>query len=398
MSRRLLASFTLVVVVLVTAVACARAYAISGELRALEAAHANAEARQLAGLVAEGQQNGEDPAVALDRYADATQQVELRRDDRVVAAVEPADQPQDPSRTVVTGRAVAGDLTVVVREPSLGWRGVMGLNPASFLALLALAAVLAGAAGWGVARWLGRPFTRLAEAGHMLTRGRTDLDLPRSSIPEVRDVAGALEASAALLRDRMTRDEQFAGHASHALRTPLTSLRLHLDEIAGQPLDPAGAAATRRCQDTVEELGTVVADLVGMTRGGALLTGAGVPLRDLAAAAAQRWADGLVGLGRGFSAAVEGDLDLVLTPGPVEHVLDVLLERARAAGGGAGDVRLVVEGNESAVRLEVTGVRWAPGDDPSGRADQARDMVTALGGRVLPLPGDAGVRVLLPPR
>jgi signal transduction histidine kinase len=199
-------------------------------------------------------------------------------------------------------------------------------------------------------------------------------------------------------------------HASHVLRTPLTSMRLHLDELSDSRLDADAAEATRRCQDTVEELDAVVADLVGMTRRGALMSGAEVPLRELAASLAQQWADGLLGLGRGFSAAVEGDLDLTLTPGPVEYVLDVLLEQARTEardqprGDGAGPVRLVLVGAPAVVRLEVSGISPPPredrGDasDPTGRLEQARSLVRSLGGRMEPRPGGDGVSVLLPPR
>ncbi len=410
MTRRLVLLFVLLVLSLVAVLGAVRNVSLVDNLRVHDAEHAETQARVLRDLVVAADAAGRPlDSTGLGDLVGEHQRLEVLRGDVLQAeAAGSAFEEGDARGQAVLAAASADDGTTVrVTESAAGWRTVLAFDPAALSAIVLLALLVAAACGWLMARWIARPFTQLAAAAAMLGRGRFDLDLPRSRVPEVRAVSAALEASAAVLRDRLAREQQFSVHASHVLRTPLTSMRLQLDELSTSPLDPEAAAATRHCLDTVGELDAVVADLVGMTRRGALMSGAEVPLRELAASLAQQWADGLLGLGRGFSAAVEGDLDLTLTPGPVEFVLDVLLEQARAEavadGAGAGAVRLVLVGASSVVRLEVSGIRPPPRDgagpqDPTGRLEQARSLVRSLGGRMEARPGGEGVSVLLPPR
>lgn len=412
MTRRLVLGFVALVLLLVAVLGFVRNVNLLANLRAHDAAHATSQARILLDLAQTADAAGRPlDSAALAQVVANAERLEVRRGDVLEATASGSGFEEGEGRDrPVRASASSGDLTVRVVESAAGWREVLAVDLAPLTAILLLAVLAAAAAGWLMARWFARPFTRLASAAAMLGRGRFDLDLPRTRVPEVQAVAAALEASAAALRDRMAREQQFSVHASHVLRTPLTSMRLGLDELSHSRLDADALEATRRCQAAVEELDSVVADLVGMTRRGALMSGAEVPLRELAASLAQQWADGLLGLGRGFTAAVEGDLDLTLTPGPVEYVLDVLLEQARteareeARGEGAGPVRLVLVGAPAVVRLEVSGIRpppredGGPAPDPTGRLEQARSLVRSLGGRMEPRPGGDGVSVLLPPR
>ncbi|HRD61866.1 MAG TPA: hypothetical protein PL137_13235, partial [Nocardioides sp.] len=84
-----------------------------------------------------------------------------------------------------------------------------------------------------------QPFRQLAVAAGQLGRGRFDLDLPRTRIPEARAIRDALLTSAGQLQERLTSEQAFAEHASHVLRTPLTGLRLELEDLAGRPDVPA---------------------------------------------------------------------------------------------------------------------------------------------------------------
>ncbi len=409
MSKRLVLVFVALELCLIVVLGAVRNATLVGNLRTYDAEHATAQAQLLLDLVVRADADGRPvDSAALESIVGPVERLEVRRDGVLDAEATGADfEAGDAEDTPVGAAASKRDVVVRVSESTGSWRTVLAYDPAALGAILVLGAILAALFGWLAARWFARPFTQLASAAAMLGRGRFDLDLPRTRIPEVQAVARALEASAGALQDRLTREQQFTAHASHVLRTPLTSLRLHLDELSCQGLDPDAETSVHHCQGQVEELDTVVADLVGMTRRGALMSGAAVPLRELAATLAQQWADGLVGLGREFSAAVEGDLELVLTPGPIEFVLDVLLERARAEaradGPVAGAVRMVVVGTPTVLRLEVSGVRPPPREgegpeDPTGRLEQARTLVQSLGGRMDACPGGEGVSVVLPPR
>ena len=259
--------------------------------------------------------------------------------------------------------------------------------------------IIAGVTGYLVARGLSRPFRQLALAAAALGRGRFDLDLPDSRVPEARAVAQALESSAAQLRERLEREREFGLLASHVLRTPLTSLRLNLEHLVDdEAISDSARDTARSCLAAVGRLGEVAGELVEVSGRGVLVAGAALPLRDLATQVAQRWSEILDEDARRLTAAVEGDIELLFTPGPVEQVLDLVLEEVvRRHRGG---VRLVFEGRSNNLAVDITcaddaGRMVAPAQPVQERADA---VLTALGGRI-EVPDDGSVlRVLLPRR
>src|SRR5205085_4438679 len=180
-------------------------------------------------------------------------------------------------------------------------------------------------------------------------------------------------------------EQTFAEHASHVLRTPLTGLRLELEDLAGRDDVPADVrASATRSVGRIEAMDAVAGDLVALARRGALVAGAEIPLRDLATQCAQRWADALAEQDRSVTAAVDGVIDTTYTPGPVEHILDLLL--ADVLRRGEGPVRLVFEADaEGHLSIEVSSAdqRAVPGPNADIALTQARAVVTALGGRFI---------------
>ena len=218
-------------------------------------------------------------------------------------------------------------------------------NRSSLGFLLLLVVLLAAMVGYVMARLLSRPFRQLAGAAGQLGRGRFDLDLPRTRIPEARAISQALLTSAGQLQERLASEQAFAEHASHVLRTPLTGLRLELEELAQRDDVPADVHETaNRAVGRIEAMDALAGDLVSLTRQRALVAGAEIPIRDLATQCAQTWADALGEQDRSLTAAVEGDLETTYTPGPVEHILDLLL--ADVLKRGQGSVRMVFEADE----------------------------------------------------
>ena len=406
MSKRLILGFVLVSLGISVGMGLLRAYTLTGDIRERESEHLSAQLTVVAGVVQRQlSDTGTVDQAFLQRYVDddASLTYSTEGQDPVVALGATFDGAADSDGAVRVSRDMDPG-SLVMAESDQSWAGLLGYETGSLVTLILLIVLVAGLAGYLMSRWFSRPFTQLASAAAMLGRGRFDLDLPTTRIPEVQAVSAALGASASALRDRLAREQQFSVHASHVLRTPLTSLRLNLDELDAADLDPHARRAAQRCLVSVEQLDQVASDLVDITRRGALMAGAEIPLRELAAAVAQQWADGLIGRGRGFSAAVEGDLDLPLTPGPIEYVLDVLLEQAQDQK--VQEVRLVLDGAPQVLRLEATGVDTtvscpdrSPGATPTlTRVDQARSLVESLGGRWQDLPAGAGTRVLMPPR
>ena len=125
-------------------------------------------------------------------------------------------------------------------------------------------------------------------------RGRFDLELPRTRIPEARAISNALRTSALQLEDRVHRERDFAEHASHVLKTPLTGLRLELEDLTLRDDVPADVKETAaRSLAAIDEVSNVAGELVELSRKGSLVAGAELPLVDLASQLAQRWADRL---------------------------------------------------------------------------------------------------------
>ena len=137
-----------------------------------------------------------------------------------------------PTRTSRHRPPFDGAGRVTVSESSSVIRDIIGRDIGSIAALFLLIAIAAGVAGFLIATALSAPFQKLAVAAAALGRGRFDLDLPDTRIPEARAIADALRSSALALEDRVHRERAFAEHTSHVLRTPLTGIRLELEDLS----------------------------------------------------------------------------------------------------------------------------------------------------------------------
>ncbi len=291
--------------------------------------------------------------------------------------------------------------TVTVSQSAQVIRDILRRDVWSLVVLFFLIAAVAGLIGYLIARAFSAPFRQLAVAAAALGRGRFDLDLPRTRVPEAQAIGQALRTSAGQLEDRLRRERDFAEQASHLLRTPLTGLRLELEDLTLRDDVPDDArAAAERGVRSVDEMNAVAGELVQLSRSASLVEGAELPLVDLATQLSQRWADRLAARDRGLSASADGDLTLTYTPGPIEHVLDLVL--AEVVRRGSGAVRIDFEGQEGGhlkVRVSAEGravPRRGPAAEP--RLEQARQVAEALGGRIRGEDPVEGFDVLLPRR
>ena len=82
------------------------------------------------------------------------------------------------------------------------------------------------------ARRLVRPLDTMAGTSRRLGQGDFSARAGRFGIPEIDVVAEALDASAERIAETVAREREFSGNVSHQLRTPLTALRLRLEEVA----------------------------------------------------------------------------------------------------------------------------------------------------------------------
>jgi signal transduction histidine kinase len=404
MRERLTASFVAITLLVLVGAGLVRARASDEVVRAHEQADAARLASAVAVVLGETIDHGEPvDERTLAPFVDDGMRISYAVSGMPEVVVTDDDYPDgadEADEVVAAGVPVVGGGRLTVgRHHDEALEGVWGTDWPGLLALFALLALVAGAAGYAVARSLSSPFRQLAVAAAALGRGRFDLDLPTGGVPEARAIASALEQSAEQLKDRLARERQFGQHASHVLRTPLTGLSLRLEDLVGDPeLSPAARDAAQECLRAVAQLDDVAGELVELGGRGVLVAGAAVPLRDLATQVAQRWADRLDDEDRHLTAAVEGDIELLVTPGPVEQVLDLLLEDVVAHGSGS--VRLVFEGAASRLRVDLTCARddgsfGAPEHPVPGRVETVLD---ALGGRLESLVDADVLRLHLPRR
>ena len=137
-----------------------------------------------------------------------------------------------------------------------------------FMLLAIGGTVLAAAAlvGFRFARWVSSPLAKLESAAAVAGGG--DLEAraeEEAGPPEVRSLASTFNHMVAELEQLVSSQEDFVADASHQLRTPLTALRLRLENI-GAEVSEAGRADLERALDEVERLSRLVAGLLALAR------------------------------------------------------------------------------------------------------------------------------------
>lgn len=214
------------------------------------------------------------------------------------------------------------------------------------------AAVLLIATGAAVyeARRLSRPVDALAVAVTRLGDGDFTVRAESSGVPEIDQAGNAVNATADRLGRMIERERAFSGDASHQLRTPLTGLRLHLENALA---DPTGdhTEALNDALGAVERLEATVVDLLALARGA---TPAAEPI-DVGVVVAQRvepWQPLVTSAGRTLKFERGDDLpEARVAPGAVCQIVDVLVSNALVHGAGVITVR--VHDATGAVAIDV---------------------------------------------
>jgi signal transduction histidine kinase len=405
MSRRLTLSFVALALLLWAVVFALRSVTLTSTVVDRERSEVRQTATSVAAAVlVQEDAGGEVTPEFLSSFRAEDQMVRVRwRSGTSVVSRGPAfDGSADPSLSNdIWSTTELSDGYVIVSQARTAVGEVAFRNPwlvaLSFL-VLGIAAAIAGSL---VARALAAPFRRLAQAAGALGRGRFELDLPRSRMSEVQAIAAALKTSASQLQDRIAHEQSFAEHASHVLRTPLTSLRLELDDLAmTESIPPHVREALDRCVQRINALDVVTGELVELARQTSRVPGAEITVQELVTGCSQRWADELAHHDRELGLTTEGDLQVMCTPGPLEHLHELLLvdvlHRSR------GNVRMGVSADGRTLRITVAAERPArirgAIRGPGSTFLQARAVVTALGGRMEGDHFDTGVTLLIPRR
>lgn len=222
-------------------------------------------------------------------------------------------------------------------------------------------------------RWLLRPVERLDRAAGEIAAGHLTSRVGLAhGPPELRRLASSFDRMATVVERTLQRQQQFVGDASHQLRTPLTSLRLALENLGpllpDDPDDPARSEHTEAL-DEARAMGRVFEGLLTLTRLGAD-PAVVQDVEEVVADAALGW--------RARCAAARMELGTDIAPGlrvrapagGVRHLLDELVENAcRLSGGRRVDVSAQPGPSRATVVLAVS-------DDGRGLPEEQRAFAT----------------------
>jgi signal transduction histidine kinase len=158
---------------------------------------------------------------------------------------------------------------------------------------------------------------------------------------------------------RLLRSQQdFVADASHQLRTPLTGLRLRLEE-ARRAARPEVADELDAAMAEIDRLAQIVAELLVLSRAGEReLPGATVDLGLAAERAAERWAPTAAQREQEIEARSTMAGAVWCAPADLDRILDVLVENALSYSPAGSSVLVCAEPS----RIEV--VDQGPGPDP----------------------------------
>ena len=249
---------------------------------------------------------------------------------RVVSGSATSDD-SDFSRS--TGLRGGGSITLSQPDSVVAGQVANALLPLVVLALVL--AVLAAALGLFVARRLARPFRQLADSATEIGNGRFDLEVPHFSIPEAEEVGEALRRASRQLDQLVHRERDFAINASHRLRTPITGLRLSLEDLTLWPQTPPDVSAELTASlAELDRLSAAITSLLDRRQDELLGAPVDIDLTTLARSAIDRWHAAAAESGRTIALGNDTAVPASLVTGPVNQVVDVLIDNALAHGTG----------------------------------------------------------------
>ena len=215
--------------------------------------------------------------------------------------------------------------------------------------VLAVAVALAG----GFARWIVRPLSRVEEAAGEVAAGNLNVRVPATGPPELRRLAGSFNEMVVQLGSLLHSQEQFVADASHQLRTPLTALRLRLENLARDG-DGRREGEFEGALEELERLSALVDGLLTLARAD---RAASTPAElDVASGLGERvdaWSALAEEQQVRLVARVEGRLHALATPGRLEQVLDNLLANALEVAPTGSDIELTAARSGPWVEIRI---------------------------------------------
>ena len=202
-----------------------------------------------------------------------------------------------------------------------------------------------------------RPLRRLQRATERLAAGdfesRAVID---EGAPEIRGLANSFNTMTEKISTLVERQRSFAGDASHQLRTPLTALRLQLEQAAGMlESDPVGARDNiEAASEETERLQRLVEGLLMLARAdqGTVATET-IDVAGIVTERAAIWAPLADERGVSLTADAMADISAVAVPGALEQIVDNYIDNALSASGPGNTITLTADRHDHWVTVHV---------------------------------------------
>jgi len=235
----------------------------------------------------------------------------------------------------------------------------------AILGLAILGAVVLGLAliaGALIAQQIARPIRRLDQVAHRVAAGELDAQAEIEGSTEQRSLAAAFNNMTERMRRLLRSQQDFVADASHQLRTPLTGLRLQLEELRQETdgSDPRAARLDAGLAE-VDRLSEMVDELLILSRAGEHeQPGQRVDLARVADGVVERWRKAADDAGVRLTRRSQGDGDPVwCAPADLERALDALVENAIRYSPAGGAVEVVTGRDRIEVLDEGPGLETA---------------------------------------
>ena len=241
------------------------------------------------------------------------------------------------------------------------WAALAGV---AVVVLVAIAGI-----GWAIARSVTRPLRTLdAAAARFATGDLTPVDPDPSAPPEIAVLGDTMNMMARRLDQLLAEQREFVADASHQLRTPLTALRLRLENLQSAAATAEDEEALGAAIEETNRLAALVADLLQLARAEESAAPRAVDLVALAADRVDTWS--------AVADATEVRLDFdapagpVLAssvPGGVEQILDNLIDNAVEVAPPGSHVSVSIARGTATHELVV-------GDGGPGLSDEGKEL------------------------
>ena len=205
-------------------------------------------------------------------------------------------------------------------------------------------------------RWVADPLQRLDERAARLGHGDLNARADTSKgPPEVVTLASTFNEMADRLNTLVASQRRFVADASHQLRTPLTALRLRLENL--DPDQPRAIATTRDAAlEETARLTRLVDGLLSLARAeGHHPDREMVDLAQVLDERRDAWAPLAAEQGVSLSVSDESQqpLRVLLVPGHLEQILDNLIDNALDASASGGSIELTAVSTPTGREIHV---------------------------------------------